>query len=142
GTGETLSEGLEAMLDNYGPQFIELGIPLLVIALIGTEEGEKKVKATLDKYNVPHSLYLCEILSPTSYAFPEEGHSFWENEEQMHKAKAMCLQVGSKLYKQPLGFKNQGLLLVLPETCPNNSLPILYRAKVGVWTPLFPRPTT
>ncbi|CZT26404.1 hypothetical protein PCPL58_p5051 (plasmid) [Pseudomonas cerasi] len=41
-----------------------------------------------------------------------------------------------------LGFKNQGLLLVLPETCPNNSLPILYKAKVGVWTPLFPRPTT
>ncbi|MCY1310058.1 hypothetical protein D9M70_602150 [compost metagenome] len=60
----------------------------------------------------------------------------------MHKAKALCLRLGTKLYKQPLGFKNQGLLLVLPETCPNNSLPILCKAKVGVWTPLFPRPTT
>ncbi|EGH71446.1 phosphoribosyltransferase-like protein [Pseudomonas syringae] len=142
GSGNTLSEGLARMLDYLAPQLIELDIPVLIISLIGTEEGEKKVKATLDKYDVTHDLYLCEILSPTSYAFPVEGHSFWENDEQMHKAKALCLQVGSKIYKQPLGFKNQGLLLVLPETCPNNSLPILYKAKVGVWTPLFPRPTT
>lgn len=142
GSGNTLSEGLARILDYLAPQLIELDIPVLIISLIGTEEGEKKVKATLDKYDVTHDLYLCEILSPTSYAFPVEGHSFWENDAQMHKAKALCLQVGSKIYKQPLGFKIQGLLLVLPETCPNNSLPILYKAKVGVWTPLFPRPTT
>jgi len=142
GSGETLSEGLASMLEKLAPQLVELKIPVLVIALIGTEEGEKKVKSVLDRYGVSNQLYLCEIVSSTSYAFPVEGCGFWENEEQMHKAKAMCVQVGSKLYKHPLGFKNQGLLLVLPETCPNNSLPILYRAKVGVWTPLFPRPTT
>lgn len=142
GSGETLAEGLARMLKNLAPQLKEFDIPVLVISLIGTEEGEKKVKATLDKFGVAHDLYLCEILSPKSYAFPVEGHGFWESDEQMHRAKALCLQLGSKLYKQPLGFKNQGLLLVLPETCPNNSLPILYKAKVGAWTPLFPRPTT
>jgi hypothetical protein len=142
GSGDTLSEGLAGLLDNLAPQLVELDIPVLIISLIGTEEGEKKVRTTLDKYGVKHDLYLCEILSSSSYAFPTEGHGFWETEEQMHKAKTLCLQLGTKLYKYPLGFKNQGLLLVLPETCPNNSLPILFRAKVGVWTPLFPRPTT
>lgn len=142
GSGGTLSEGLADMLENIAPQLIELEIPVLIVSIIGTEEGEKKIRDTLDKYGVDHDLYMCEILSPQNYAFPANGHGFWESSEHMHKAKALCLQLGSKLYKQPLGFKNQGLLLVLPETCPNNSLPILYQAKVGVWTPLFPRPTT
>lgn len=142
GSGDTLSGGLTDLLDSLATHLLELDIPILIISLIGTEEGEKKVKSTLDKYGVRYDLYLCEILSPSSYAFPAEGHGFWETEEQMHKAKALCLRLGTSLYKHPLGFKNQGLLLVLPETCPNNSLPILYRAKVGAWTPLFPRPAT
>jgi hypothetical protein len=142
GSGYTLSDGLARMLDNLAPQLIKLKIPFLVISLIGTEDGEKKVKATLEQYGVAYELYLCEILPLNYCAFPEDGYGFWDNDEQMHKAKSLCLQLGSKIYKQPLGFKNQGLLLVLPETCPNNSLPILYSAKVGVWTPLFPRPTT
>lgn len=142
GSGNTLSQGLSSLLDRLSPQLIDLNIPVLVIALVGTEDGEKKVKNALEKYGVRWSLHLCEIVSPSFYAFPAEGHSFWEDGDQMHKAKALCVQLGTKLYKYPLGYKNQGLLLVLPETCPNNSLPILHCSKVGSspWVPLFPRP--
>lgn len=142
GSGDTLSGGLSELLDSLASQLIESKVPILVITLVGTEDGEKKVKNILEKSGVIYELHLCEVLSDSSYAFPNQGKGFWETDEEMHKAKALCLRLGSSLYKNPLGYKNQGLLLVLPETCPNNSLPILYRAKVGTWTPLFPRPAT
>ncbi|WP_325437418.1 ATP-binding protein [Pseudomonas nitroreducens] len=141
-SGETLSDGLAKLLDATSDELIELNIPILIIALIGTEEGEVKVKETLSKYKVSSDIYICEILPRAAFAFPHEGHGFWESNEQMHKAKALCLQLGTKVYKSPLGYKNQGLLLVLPETCPNNCLPILYRSKAGTWSPLFSRPVT
>jgi hypothetical protein len=144
GSGDTLSKGMSDLLEKLAPHIKKLDVPILVIALIGTEEGESKVKSTLERYGVRYNVYVCEILSTASYAFPSEGQAFWESEEQLHNAKALCLQLGSKLYKHPLGYKNQGLLLVLPETCPNNSLPILHCSKVGSisWVPLFCRPTT
>jgi len=144
GSGNTLSEGLTKLLDQLSPQLASLKIPIVVIGLVATEEGERKVKTTLHRFGIESHVYICEIIGPTSFAFPASGHTFWDDDTQMHRAKSLCTQLGSKLYKQPLGYKNQGLLLVLPETCPNNSLPILYRSKVGAspWTPLFPRPTS
>ncbi|MNE65630.1 hypothetical protein D3C80_1611270 [compost metagenome] len=78
------------------------------------------------------------------FAFPKSGIGFWNDADEMHRAKALCQELGAKLYKSPLGFQDQGLLLVLPATCPNNSLPVLFRGKAGVtpWVPLFPRPIT
>lgn len=104
---------------------------MLVIALIGTEEGEEKVNNILKQHSVINKIHVSEMLENTSIAFPKEGFGFWEDLDEMHRAKALALKLGTKIYKKPLGFNEQGLLLVLPETCPNNSLPILSRAKRG-----------
>ncbi|HAT3051680.1 TPA: ATP-binding protein [Serratia marcescens] len=144
GSGETLSKGIEGLLNSIGSHLKDLKIPLLVIALIGTEEGEEKVNNILKQHSVINKIHVSEMLENTSIAFPKEGFGFWEDLDEMHRAKALALKLGTKIYKKPLGFNEQGLLLVLPETCPNNSLPILFQSKAGKepWKPLFERPAS
>ncbi|WP_367237400.1 ATP-binding protein [Pseudomonas sp. Rh2] len=144
GSGETLAGGIKSFSETCSEQLCTHNIPLLIVSLVATEEGEKRVNSTLDKLDIRSELFVCEILPKSAYAFPEEGYNFWADNDEMHRAKSMCRVLGSKLYKDPLGFKGQGLLLVLPETCPNNSLPILYRSKPAepAWTALFPRPAS
>lgn len=144
GSGQTLTTGISTLIESIGEQLNTLKIPLLVIVLIGTEEGEAKVREVLSNHSSRNNIFIAELLSKTNYAFVENDMNFWQNMDEMHKAKTLCLNLGTKIYKKPLGFKDQGLLLVLPETCPNNSLPILFQKKVGTysWNPLFPRPTS
>ncbi|MET4058386.1 hypothetical protein ABIC12_004622 [Pantoea agglomerans] len=144
GSGETLSQGIGSLLDSIGVYLQQLKIPLLVIAIIGTEKGEGKVNEVLKRHSDLNKIHFAEMLESTSVAFPKHGYGFWEDMDEMHKAKSLCLTLGAKIYKKPLGFDDQGLLLVLPETCPNNSLPILFQSKAGKepWKPLFERPTS
>lgn len=144
GSGDTLSLGIDSLLNSIGANLQEFKIPLLVISIIGTEKGEEKVNDILKKHSDLNKIHFAEMLETTSVAFPREGCGFWEDMEEMHRAKSLCLTLGAKIYKKPLGFDDQGLLLVLPETCPNNSLPILFQSKAGKepWKPLFERPTS
>ncbi|CQJ65041.1 TPA: ATP-binding protein [Yersinia enterocolitica] len=144
GSGETLSEGISYLLSSIGNDLQKFKIPLLVIAIIGTEEGEGKVNDILKAHSEINKIYVAEMLENANVAFPKSGYGFWEDMGEMHRAKALCLTLGTRIYKKPLGFKEQGLLLVLPETCPNNSLPILFQSKAGKepWKPLFERPTS
>lgn len=144
GSGETLSKGVAGLVSPIAEQLSSLKIPLLAIALVSTEEGEKKVTAALSKFDITSQFYPCEIMASEYFAFPKSGIGFWSDADEMHRAKALCQELGAKLYKSPLGFQDQGLLLVLPATCPNNSLPVLFREKAGAtpWVPLFPRPIT
>ena len=87
----------------------------------------------------------CEILGRESIAFPDDRSS-WGSREEFERAKALCIDLGSRIYKQnPLGYGGMGLLIVLPTTVPNNTLPILHsyaRANSEEpWIPLFLRPT-
>lgn len=144
GSGDTLTGGIKVFSDTCSSHLIAHKIPLLIVGLIATEEGERRVNIALEKLEFKPELFVCELLSNSAYAFPEADCNFWEDADEMHRAKSMCRVLGSKLYKDALGFKGQGLLLVLPETCPNNSLPILYRSRQvePTWTALFPRPTS
>ncbi len=142
GSGKTLHDGLSLFLSQNEILLADLEIPVLVIVLISTEDGEKKIK----KINSGISLnfHFCELLGSNNFAFPDDGNGFWNGVEEKYRAKSLCSSIGAKLYKSGLGYKDQGLLLVLPSTCPNNSLPILFKAKIDnpPWVPLFLRPTT
>jgi len=140
-SGKTMSEGL-ASLTNIGPLLVNRGIPILVIAMIATEEGEKKVNSYVKTVpNFPVRLHVSEYLGIDSFAFPESGLGPWDAEEQRDGAKALCIRLGAGLYKNPLGYNGQGLLVVFPDTCPNNCLPILYKTRTSnpPWRPIFPR---
>lgn len=145
GSGRTLSDGAEALAEHCGALLINLSIPILAIVMISTEEGEKKILSTIRNTQfLPMDLHICEYVNPRSYAFPNKEVGSWESMEERDRAKALCLRLGTGLYKDPLGYAGQGLLLVMPDTCPNNSLPILHKTKQTSpnWRALFPRPTT
>lgn len=145
GSGKTFSEGVSEFGGKCGALFTNLSIPVLGIVLISTENGEKVVTSAIKSTKfLTMTLHACEYLSPMNYAFPSNDIGFWDSIEERDRAKALCNRLGTGLYKQPLGYNNQGLLLVLPNTCPNNSLPILYKTKPDspTWRAIFQRPTT
>lgn len=113
--------------------------------MVSTEEGEQKIIDTIKSTKFcTVDLHVCEYLGRDNYAFPQAHLGIWANQDEKDRAKALCLKLGTGLYKDPLGYAGQGLLLVMPETCPNNSLPILHKTKQTPpnWRALFQRPTT
>jgi hypothetical protein len=145
GSGKTLSEGALQLDELCGPVLTNLAIPVLAIAMMATAEGEKKVNSYVSaRKMLPWRLYVCEPIADENYAFRTDTLGFWQSEDERNRAKALCVRLGTGLYKDPLGYAGQGLLLVFPETCPNNSLPILYKNRTNApsWRPLFPRPVS
>jgi hypothetical protein len=117
-----------------------------VVVLATTADGQIKIREKLKVYDgVDINLIVCEPLTPRHFAFADlKG---FESLEEADEAKALCKSIGSQLVrKAPLGYGEQGLLVVFPNTCPNNSLPLLYaagsynRGNTSLsWKPLFPR---
>nr|WP_315473031.1 ATP-binding protein [uncultured Undibacterium sp.] len=145
GSGKTMSDGIVTLAEQCGALLTNLSVPVLAIVMVSTEEGEQKIANTIKNTKFcPVELYVCEYLASSNYAFPSTGFGIWSNQDEKDRAKALCLKLGSELYKNPLGYAGQGLLLVMPDTCPNNSLPILHRTKQTSpnWRALFQRPTT
>lgn len=61
------------------------------------------------------------------------------------EAERLARRLGARLVSssRSLGWDQTGLLILLPDNCPNNTLPIFWEAsrEAGYpWTPLLPRP--
>jgi len=143
GTGNSISTDMKTFIDSNLKELTILKIPIKVVVLFSTQEGEEKIRSSFSQLNYDDiDLYICEILDKKHYAFAETS-SIWNTSEEGIKAKQVCQDYGSKLSKSaPLGYGNQGLLLVFPRNSPNNSLTILHakKNKSGfTWNPLFER---
>jgi orotate phosphoribosyltransferase-like protein len=142
-TGGSLSKKVSAFVKQHADLLNETQPLLLVHALFGTRQGSDRVRTTISA--LPYSridFRVGETLTEDAFAFDGETGVFGTMAER-DRAKAIAMDVGSRIYlEDALGFGGQGLLLVLPMTVPNNTLPILHsRSKVGepVWEPLFER---
>jgi hypothetical protein len=142
-TGRTMAGNLEVFLSEAGGALAERNVVLLALAVAATKEGEARVREVPHRHSgVKADLRVCDPITPRQYAF-HTGNGIWDAEEEMYEAKEICNEIGSKVYKNaPLGVGDFGLLVVFPDTCPNNSLPILHAGDLtgSVWKPLFPRP--
>jgi hypothetical protein len=119
---------------------------VFIVAVLSTPEADTRIRKALSGLEGARADFrACEILDKSAYAFTP-GNGIWNSQEEMDRAKALCSDLGAKSYpRSPLGFSDQGLLVVFPTTTPNNSLPILHsfsRASAGKrWIPLFERVT-
>lgn len=142
GTGDSLSKNLTSFVEGNATYFNERKVRLLAIAVTATTKGAQKVRAKIEQLGIDGSLHICEPLLDRYFAFGD-GLGFWESFEEKGRAKELCQRLGGRIHRvNSLGYGDQGLLLTFPETCPNNSLPILHGDAAGQepWRSLFPRP--
>ena len=142
GTGNTMAQNLRKFVLENSEYIKERKIRILVVVLTATAKGQEKVQTQIAELGIDGDLRVCEPLTQRNFAF-EGDSSIWASIEEKAKAKELCQRLGTKVHRQyPLGYGNQGLLLVFPDTCPNNSLPLLYASSSGQdgWRPLFHRP--
>jgi hypothetical protein len=142
-TGRALVENVQKFIQ-INKECLDLRNPVIrVVVLAATPEGQTKIRERFRSYaNMDIDLVVCEPLSRNHMAFSSES-KVWDSGDQMNEARALCRRLGSALVKKaPLGYGDLGVLVVFPDTCPNNALPLLYASGdlTFHWKPLFPRP--
>lgn len=146
GTGGTLSKKLTAFVDTHRALLDRAKPRIEVCALFATDEGRRRVLDTLVQLPYPDIDFRAgEIFSDELFAF-RASPGIFESSDDYDRAKSLAEDIGSTIYgiTNALGFGQQGLMLVLPNTVPNNSLPILHSPSKDAgrpWRPLFRRVT-
>jgi len=113
-------------------------LPWFNITICGFEEGIQNVQHTASDCGFPLEVLACDILTSADKAFAEESISFITAQDRIH-AYDLCYRIGQDLYPNGvLGYKDVQALVVFDDSCPNDTLPILWQGKKG-WVPLFPR---
>ena len=138
GSGESAATEVRklAIEAESSPQLKE--IPWFYIAVCGFVQAVKLVERSIAECGLPIDVFVCDSLTATDRAFAEDSSLFMTSSDRIH-AQDLCYRLGHGLEKDhPLGYNNTQALIVFDDLCPNNTLPILWKAKKG-WTPLFPR---
>jgi hypothetical protein len=143
GTGRSLSSNVQSFLQTNRAALTLRNPAIRVIAMCATQSGIQRVRDKLRGFHeFDIELIVSDPLAETHQAFPL-NQDVWGSSEEAEEARALCRRIGSHISKStPFGYGDQGLLVVFPQTCPNNSLPLLYATgkKDFNWTPLFNRP--
>lgn len=146
GTGGTLSKKLTAFVETHRALLDRVKPRIEVCSLFATDEGRRRILATLVELPYPDIDFRAgEIFSDDLFAF-RTSPGIFGSVNDYDRARSLAEDVGSAIYgaANALGFGRQGLLLVLPNTVPNNSLPILHSPSKDAdrpWRPLFRRVT-
>jgi hypothetical protein len=140
-TGESLRANLRSFLA-ANRMISDRKLPIIVVVLFAAATGEQLLReAIVGQMGSNVDLRVCENIEARLKAFGESGT--WASESEAERAYSLIRTLGGRIYKKrPLGYGDLGLLLVFPQTVPNNSLPILHSSAKGPdrWDPLFPRP--
>jgi len=138
GTGNSIIENIQPILDQNEGLLIENEIIIIVGVITGFLEAKHKFYEFAKTRKVDISIKIMVPLDSKDKCFGDSSAIFPHLGER-DKALNMCRQLGSKLeMKNPLGFGDCQSTVVFPNTCPNNSLPILWK-ETKDWKPIFKR---
>lgn len=142
-TGQSLARNVTEFVQVHASLLGESRLQVLVYSLFATEQGIDRVRTAISALSYDQVDFRAgEILTEDAFAFAGETGVFGTVGDR-DRAKALAEDIGTTIYpKNPLGYGEQALLLVLPMTVPNNSLPILHsksKHEAVDWEPLFER---
>ena len=141
-TGDSLSGNVQKFIDNN----LEClrSVKVMVNTIVSTKRAQDRILQSISKIdNVDVDFRTCEVLAEKHFALPEDRSGF-KGVDDWERAKALCIDIGSKIDKRrPLGYGEMGLLVVFPTNVPNNTLPLLRSysrtSSKSAWKPLFER---
>lgn len=110
------------------------GLQIAVCPLIVCPVGDRRLNAlkkSLERLSYRPTMVLPEdvFLEPTPKANELPSYS---------RGRELINRLGTRLAKDPFGYKDTGAMVVLFSNCPDNTLGI-FRHEASTWDPLFPR---
>lgn len=138
GTGRTIIEFIKELKKDY-PDIFKKNIEIIIGVVSGFLCAKESVEKEFEKMKINNiKIVICEPLNESDKCFSDESKVF-TNPDDRRNAKDICWEKGNYLVdNNPLGFGDCQSIVVFPDTCPNNSLPILWAEK-GDFKPLFKR---
>lgn len=138
GTGNSACAYFEQLAADCGQVLRSRGIKAYFVVLCGFQSAISKVEKKLLQLDLPITIHVCDPLDDSARCFSETSYVFAGVIERQ-KAKDIASTYGLRLQKgTPLGYGNCQAAVVFADSCPNNSLPILWNRSSN-WTPLFER---
>lgn len=139
GTGKSITENLNELLINE--DLVKLindkEIIVFIIAISGFTESKELILKRFSAIN-NFEISICDPLSACDKVFHEDSPHFDSPAERL-KTRDLISKFGEKLEKgHPLGFYDSQAIIVFEQSCPNNTLPVLWKDK-KTWFPLFKR---
>ncbi|MGE5416705.1 MAG: AAA family ATPase [Acidobacteriota bacterium] len=136
GTGRTAIEHFTSLAEELGELLVQR--PIYFIALCGFEDAKNSLIEAIENLGLDVNVHVLNILDNSYKCFSDDSRIYPDVTERQ-KAKQMAKTKGEMLEKNnPLGFGDCEAAIVFEYNCPNNSLPILWKAQKG-WAPLFLR---
>lgn len=141
GTGDSASKYLKRVADECAHILRRRrGLSTFFIAVCGFAAAKKRVEDELRSCGVDVRVHLCDTLDESARCFSESSSVFPDPDERK-EAMNVAHQHGVQLVKRdPLGYEDCQATVVFAHSCPNNTLPILWKqSKNPPWRALFKR---
>ena len=137
-TGGSIEEGLDELEIACGELLVNKNILVVVGVICGMSDGVDYLEKL--KYSFELEIVVCDIITAENKLFSDNS-SYFPEVSQRKEAMSICKKYGAQLEKMhPLGYEDSQLLTVFKDSCPNNSLPILWSSSNNPkWIPLFSR---
>jgi len=140
GTGGSAQDYFRQIAKESGQILRKADIKIYFVAVTGFQKSQHNLEKTIVECDLPIKVHICDPLDSSAKCFGENSQIFAESSERL-QAMRIAQDNGAKIEKRnPLGFGDCQTIIVFPDSCPNNNLPILWGESTKIsWRPLFIR---
>lgn len=138
GTGGSIADAVSEVASQCGELLSRNDIPVFFVAVAGFNSGIANARSSLAGTGLRGDIVVPDLLGDEAMCFSRQAGIF-ANDQDRELARSIAYERGAELERRyPLGFGDCQAAVVFEQSCPNNSLPILWQ-KANEWRPLFPR---
>jgi hypothetical protein len=138
GTGNQAAEHCRNLDKECGDVLREKKLRMYFISICGFQNAKAVVQGVLDGLDLPIKVHTCDPLDEPDRCFSDVSKIF-PNPAERAQAKDIVDRYGVRLVNSfPLGYGHCQATVVFENSCPNNTLPVLW-SESGDWIPLFKR---